>query len=111
MPKGPRETISPLCPAVIHFISSHSSVWDGRRFLKEGDSRGYDNLVDLRDSVLHTQLRKPWNKAFSIEAVKGYEELIVRRVIELNSLLKEVCTTSERGIGRVDMANWVNSFS
>ncbi|KAF8879764.1 cytochrome P450 [Gymnopilus junonius] len=86
-------------------------MWDGRRFLKEADSRGYDNLVDIRDPVIHAQLRKPWNKAFSVEAVKGYEELVTRKALELKSLLEEVCNTSEGGIGQVDLARWVSFFS
>ncbi|PPQ68715.1 hypothetical protein CVT26_003621, partial [Gymnopilus dilepis] len=86
-------------------------LWDGRRFLKEADTRGYDNIVDLRDSVLHAQLRKPWNRAFTAEPLKDYEQLVIRRVVELNALLEDVCNLNKGGIGRVDIAKWVNSFA
>ena len=67
--------------------------------------------MDLRDSVLHAQLRKPWNRAFTAEPLKDYEQLVIRRVLELNALLEDVCNINKGGIGRVNIAKWVNSFA
>ncbi|KAF8899774.1 cytochrome P450 [Gymnopilus junonius] len=83
-------------------------LWDGRRFGNAGNSKGYDTLIDLRDSVLHAELRGPWNKAFGAEPMKTYEELLIRRIVELNDRLKKACS---RGTAQVDMAKWPSCFT
>ncbi|KDR72623.1 hypothetical protein GALMADRAFT_757265 [Galerina marginata CBS 339.88] len=86
-------------------------LWDGRRFAQAGDSKDYDSIVDVRDSVIHTELRKPWNKAFSAEPMKDYEELLIERVVHLNRRLKEVCAAGENGTGRIDIAKLISCFA
>ncbi|KAF8153962.1 cytochrome P450 [Crassisporium funariophilum] len=86
-------------------------LWDGRRFAQTEAQKDYDNIVDLRDPDIHAQLRKPWNKAFTAEPMKDYEELLIPRVMQLISQLKEVCAKSNSGVGSVDMAKWVSCFA
>ena len=41
------------------------------------------SLVDVRE---HARRRRPWNRAFSASALKGYEEIMDRRVDQLVEL-------------------------
>ncbi|KAF8970538.1 high nitrogen upregulated cytochrome P450 monooxygenase 2 [Flammula alnicola] len=86
-------------------------MWDGRKFAQTEAQQDYDNIIDLRDPILHAQLRKPWNKAFSAEPMKDYEALLMPRIMQINSQLKEICMKSEHGIGRVDIAKWISCFA
>ena len=79
-------------------------VWDGRRTLADGR----DALIALRDSTLHAEMRGPWNKSFGAEPMKNYEEQLIRRIIEFNSRLKEVCA---KGTAQVDIAKWIGCFT
>ena len=38
------------------------------------------SLVDIRE---HARRRRPWNRAFSVPALKAYEEVIARRAEQL----------------------------
>lgn len=40
-------------------------------------------LVDVRE---HARRRRPWNRAFSVPALRGYEEAIARRAEQLVEL-------------------------
>lgn len=59
------------------------------------------------DSVHHAQLRKPWNKVFSAESLHAYEDFLIARIRQLNS---DFCLGSSQAPGRVDIAEWINSF-
>ncbi|KAF8182926.1 cytochrome P450 [Pholiota molesta] len=85
-------------------------MWDGRKFAQTDAQKDYDNIIDLRDSVLHAQLRKPWNKAFSAEPLKDYEALLIPRVTQIIAILKDICMESEQGIGKVDLSKWIGCF-
>lgn len=85
-------------------------VWDGRRFA-QGGNPDYDSVVDVRDLSIHSQLRKPWNKALGVGPLKDYEALLVLRVAELRDRLKEICSERRDRVGRVDMAQWITYFS
>ena len=41
------------------------------------------SLVDIRE---HARRRRPWNRAFSVPALKEYEEIIARRAEQLVEL-------------------------
>lgn len=86
-------------------------VWDGRRFAQTDAQKDYDSVVDLRDSVLHAKLRKPWNQAFSSEPLKDYELLLIPRVAQLLEILKGACLRDRDGIGRVNIAKWIGCFT
>ncbi|KAJ7865599.1 cytochrome P450 [Mycena olivaceomarginata] len=73
-------------------------LWDGRRISgKKGPGskeavRG--NLIGARDSKLHAEARKAWNKGFNPTAVKGYEPILIRRVAQLVESLRAQETRS-----------------
>ena len=92
-----------------HFFSS--IVWDGRRFAQTDAQKDYDNVVDLRDSVLHAELRKSWNQAFSSEPLKDYELLLMPRIEQLLEIFKGACLCDQDGIGRVNIAKWIGCFA
>lgn len=81
--------------------------WDGRSF-GAGDLKGFDTLIAIRDTAIHAEMRAPWNKAFTAEPMKTYEELLVPRIIELNDRLRKVCS---KGTAQVDIAKWLSCFT
>lgn len=57
------------------------------------------------DRNKHLQLRKPWNKAFSGDALHEYEPVVIRRTQELIGELEK------RVSGSVDISRWMDYFS
>jgi len=72
-------------------------VWVGR--IAEHES--VKPLVALTDKVEHTRRRRPWTRAFNTAALKGYEELITIRGLQLVDALGNQ-------EGTVDLAKWVS---
>ncbi|KAI0643598.1 high nitrogen upregulated cytochrome P450 monooxygenase 2, partial [Trametes meyenii] len=52
----------------------------------------------------HARRRRPWNRAFSTAALKGYEEIIGRRVTQLVDAL-----SAQKGA--VDLGKWIDFFT
>ena len=52
----------------------------------------------------HTRRRRPWNRAFNSEALKGYEEIIDKRA---NQLME----TLSRQVGPTNLAQWISFFT
>ncbi|KAG6849321.1 hypothetical protein H0H93_009462 [Arthromyces matolae] len=73
--------------------------WDGR--IAASDTKA---LIALRDSTEHTRRRKPWTRAFNTAALKGYEEIIIKR-----------CTQFVEGVdaekGAADLSKWISFFT
>ncbi|TFK37559.1 high nitrogen upregulated cytochrome P450 monooxygenase 2 [Crucibulum laeve] len=86
-------------------------LWVGRRFGHAGDPNQHDSLIDIRDLQEHGKLRKAWNKAFSNEPLKDYEEILIGRVNQLSEELQRICANSTNGVGCVDIAQWLSFFS
>ena len=63
-------------------------------------------LVGIMDPQMHAERRKPWNRAFSAVAVKGYEETIARRARQLVDALER-----QQGKGEVVLGKWFNFFA
>lgn len=64
----------------LNLCLSHSiSVWDGR--IPEAEA--VKPLIAVRDKTEHTRRRRPWTRAFSTAALKGYEELVEKRANQL----------------------------
>lgn len=61
-------------------------------------------LISVRDIAEHTRRRKPWNRAFSSGALKGYEEILGRRVQQFVTML-------EQRTGPVDLAEFISYFT
>ncbi|KAF5310744.1 hypothetical protein D9619_007782 [Psilocybe cf. subviscida] len=88
-------------------------MWTGRKFAqtKAQQESGFDNIIDLQESSLHTQLRKPWNKAFSAEPLKGYEVALIRRIRQMNTQLRLITEESKDGVGKIDASKWICYFA
>ena len=61
-------------------------------------------MIALQDTNLHLQRRRPWLRAFTPGALKGYEELLSRRIRQLVGEL-------EKQRGSVDLNEWFKCFS
>lgn len=81
-------------------VLNFTLVWDGRIPEHEPDKP----LIALRSKQEHTRRRRPWTRAFSSAALKGYEELINNRCTQLVEVLGNQ-------VGAVDMAKWVSFFT
>ncbi|PPQ63371.1 hypothetical protein CVT24_005636, partial [Panaeolus cyanescens] len=76
-----------------------SSFWDGR--IPPGEKP----LIAIKDKKEHSRRRRPWNRAFAPSALKGYEEIVTRRALQLRDELSKRVTQS------VDLATWFSYFS
>ncbi|KAG6872248.1 hypothetical protein C0995_011597 [Termitomyces sp. Mi166 len=74
--------------------------WDGR--IPEAETT--KPMIALRDKTEHTRRRRPWTRAFSTAALKGYEEIITNRCVQLVEAVG-------RQTGAVDMAQWISFFT
>ena len=61
-------------------------------------------LIAFRDPVAHARRRRPWNRAFSVAALKEYEQILRKRAIELVEVL-----TRDKGV--VDLSELIGCFS
>lgn len=61
-------------------------------------------MISLRDPVEHSRRRRPWNRAFNTEALKGYEEIIETRATQLLDHLAK-----QEGV--VDLSKWLSYFT
>lgn len=77
------------------------TAWDGRQ-----NPDWVPNLIGLRSSQEHARRRKNWNRAFSTQAVKDYEPIMINRALQLADELERRC-----GGGAVDLANWISFFT
>jgi len=46
-------------------------------------------MISLRDPAEHARRRKPWTRGFSSAALRGYEEILGKRVHELVAGLEQ----------------------
>ncbi|KAH9481467.1 Cytochrome P450 monooxygenase FCK2 [Psilocybe cubensis] len=74
--------------------------WDGRI----PESEVVKPLIAIRDKTEHTRRRRPWTRAFSTNALKGYEELVVKRSTQLVDSL-----AAEKGV--TNLAKWISFFT
>jgi len=61
-------------------------------------------LIAIRDISEHTRRRRPWTRAFSTSALKGYEALVIKRVTQLVDTLAAQKDT-------VDLSQWISFFA
>ncbi|KAF9223441.1 cytochrome P450 [Gyrodon lividus] len=59
--------------------------WDGRM----AEQTTIRALISVRDPAEHARRRKPWTRAFSSAALKGYEEILGKRVHEFVTALEK----------------------
>lgn len=67
-------------------------VWDGR----VPANQPVKPLIAIIDKQEHTRRRRPWTRAFSTNALKGYEEIVVKRSSQLVDLV-----LSQKGAGNL----------
>lgn len=63
-----------------------------------------NSLIAEQVTQEHARRRKPWNRAFNTAALKGYEEIVAKRVTELADGL-----ASQKS--EVDLGKWIGYFS
>ena len=61
-------------------------------------------LDGIRDFSVHGDRRRPWNKAMSSAALKGYEEILVNKVTEL------VAGLNKREGAVINLSAWMSFF-
>ena len=99
--------MSRLCLCLRTF---HTFLTDARlteyvgRMLSESDANL--PLIGVQDVNEHLRRRRPWNRAFSAAAVKGYEETIARRARQLVDALER-----QQEEGEVVLGKWFNFFA
>ncbi|PPQ88066.1 hypothetical protein CVT25_013674 [Psilocybe cyanescens] len=59
------------------------TFWDGRVPF----TQPVKPLIAIRDKKEHTRRRRPWTRAFSTDALKGYEEIVIKRSSQLVNLV------------------------
>ncbi|OJA16411.1 hypothetical protein AZE42_05499 [Rhizopogon vesiculosus] len=74
--------------------------WDGRM----AEQSTIRTLISVRDAAEHSRRRKPWNRAFSSAALKGYEEILGKRVQQFVAML-------EQRTEPVDLAELISHFT
>ncbi|KAH9477825.1 Cytochrome P450 monooxygenase orf5 [Psilocybe cubensis] len=80
--------------------AAKGQFWDGRFPPKDP----VKPLIALRDKTEHTRRRRPWTRGFSTNALKGYEELIVKRSRQLVDLL-----SSKKGV--TNLTEYISYFA
>lgn len=85
-------------------IKNHH-VNQSHHYLVYKDRETEPPLINMQDTSQHVQRRKPWNRAFNSDSLKGYESILVRRSREL------VEAFSKRQSEAVDMARWMEYFA
>src|SRR5262249_7229398 len=100
LPDWQRDPVSAAVqgPANKNLISL--SGWDGR-IPKEDVVKP---MIALRAKADHTRRRRPWTRAFSSASLKGYEDLVTKRSVQLVETIG-----LQKGV--VDITKWVSFFA
>ncbi|KAK7690454.1 hypothetical protein QCA50_005552 [Cerrena zonata] len=99
---GPNEVslLDPNC--TIHLMGTQGwpkgPNWEGRTMTDDLP------MVAIRDTNVHHQRRKPWNRAFNSSSIKEFEPLLRKRVKLLVERLGEQK-------GTTDLTMWINYFT
>ncbi|KAL5498761.1 hypothetical protein ACEPAH_2116 [Sanghuangporus vaninii] len=79
-------------------------MWSGR--VVEG---GTPSLISMRSVHEHAKRRKRWNRAFNSAAVKEYEPIVQKRVLQLVDELEKRSTRNN--IVSVSLSQWLGYFT
>ncbi|KAJ3515892.1 hypothetical protein NLJ89_g1470 [Agrocybe chaxingu] len=74
--------------------------WEGR----VPEQEAVKPLIAIRDKQEHNRRRRPWTRAFSTPALKGYENMVTKRSFQLMDALG-----AQKGI--VNLTQWVSFFA
>ncbi|RDB26248.1 hypothetical protein Hypma_006424 [Hypsizygus marmoreus] len=101
---GPNELSFRNANAVVPMMGptglAKGPFWDGR--IPEQEK--VKPMIALRDKTDHTRRRRPWTRAFSTAALKGYEGILTNRCLQL-------VETLGYQKGTVDMTQWIGYFA
>ncbi len=64
-------------------------------------------IIGIQDPAEHLRRRRPWNRAFTVPALRGYEETIARRARQLVDALER----HNGGQEEVILGKWFNDFA
>ena len=82
-------------------------MWDSRR-----NPNGVCTLIAIRDPQEHARRRKPWNRAFNTISVKGYEQILIRRALQLVGELEKRAQVKGGPLeSAVNLAEWMKFFT
>lgn len=84
-------------------------LWDGRRLSR--NRAQFPSAISIRDLEVHSQLRKPWNKAFSAGPLSDYDQILVSSAGELLRHLEDACSASPDKVAHIDISKWISYFS
>jgi cytochrome P450 len=80
-----------------HFQSQNELVWTGRipenekvTILDNGTEQKHvvvRSLISIVDKQEHARRKRPWSKGFSTSALKGYENLVIKRTLQFVEVL------------------------
>ncbi|KAG2147601.1 cytochrome P450 [Suillus clintonianus] len=86
---GPNELsirdVNAVAPLMGHNGLPKGPHWDGRM----AEQSVIRTVISVRDPVEHARRRKPWHRAFSVTALKGYEEILGKRVQQFVTILEQ----------------------
>ncbi|KAG1781607.1 cytochrome P450 [Suillus placidus] len=86
---GPNELSIRNVNAVVPLMGSNGLPkgphWDGRM----AEQSATRTVISVRDPVEHARRRKPWHRAFSVAALKGYDEILGKRVQQFVTILEQ----------------------
>ncbi|KAF8442381.1 cytochrome P450 [Boletus edulis BED1] len=101
---GPNElsfrNVEAISPLMGYFGLPKGPHWDGRM----AEQTKIRAMIALRDPAEHARRRKPWARGFSSAALKGYEEILAKRV-------HQFATALEQQQQSVNLAEWISHFT
>ncbi|KAH8918587.1 cytochrome P450 [Atractiella rhizophila] len=104
---GPNEVSIVHEDAVVDILGGKSNLPKSRQYDSPSMKSGFrPSLITIKDPDEHSARRKEWAGGFTTHALKGYNEIIVARVMELMSLLREKASEAN-----VDLTKWIKAWS
>ncbi|KAG2128155.1 cytochrome P450 [Suillus cothurnatus] len=86
---GPNELSIRDVNAVVPLMGSNGMPkgphWDGRM----AEQSATRTVISVRDPAEHARRRRPWHRAFSVAALKGYDEILAKRVQQFVTILEQ----------------------
>lgn len=87
------------------------TVWDGRR----APNAATRSMITVRETRVHLERRKPWNRALASASIRVYEPLLKTRLTQLIDALSnrksDAAATTTTAFKGVDLSHWISLFS
>ncbi|KAF5319606.1 hypothetical protein D9619_008353 [Psilocybe cf. subviscida] len=111
---GPNEltirNISALQPILGIDGMAKGPLWDGRR----APNSTTRSVITIRETRVHLERRKPWNRALASTSIRGYEPLLKTRLMQLIDALSKPDPDQRTAIPswkKIDLSHWISLFS